>query len=168
MNLLKMKVYKLSFSAALLMISVIAVMMFGGCQKKENYSSVFQFEKNTWIKGDTVEFDFDFREAQNDFKVVVGILHSKEYTFPNFLFGLMVLTPNGAERSIDFEVFLRDDNRKYTGKPIGEDFYFEFDAMKKTAFSQPGTYRFLFQHYMPFSTVDGMKELSIKITPAEE
>jgi len=163
-----MKKIKLCLPSTLLILSMLVLLLVSACGKKDDYSATYKFDDNTWLKTDTVEFGFDFKEAQNDFKVVVGILHSKQYTFPNFLFGLMVLTPNGAERSIDFEIFLRDDNRKYNGKPVGEDFYFEFDAMKKTSFPQPGTYRFIFQHYMPFVTVEGIKELSIKITPAEE
>jgi gliding motility-associated lipoprotein GldH len=131
---------------------------------KESYT----FGENGWGKDEVVQFQTNFKDNQSEYKVRIILAHDQTYMYSNLLFSLLILTPDSVERNTDFELKLMDDNRNFTGLPDGDRIVFEFDGLKRTSFSRPGAYQFRFKHYMPFSFVGGLRELSMEIHKIQE
>jgi gliding motility-associated lipoprotein GldH len=152
-----------------LLILILTVFILSSC-KKDNllFSASYKFSNNGWGKNETIRFETDIKDSESTFRVNITLIHGEAYLYSNLLFSLVIITPDGAERSTDFEIFLKDDNRNFTGKSTDEGIVFIFDGLKKTSFFTPGKYTFILNHHMPFASVSELKELRFAIFKLSE
>jgi len=146
------------------LIFFLMICLFVSCQKDNLlFSDSYVFGDKGWGKDETVRFETEIQDSESTFRVNITIVHSEAYLYSNLLFSLVIITPDGAERTTDFEIFLKDDNRNFTGKQSEEQIEFVFDGLRKTSFFVPGQYIFILKHHMPFASVRELKELRIAI-----
>ncbi len=121
------------------------------------------FTGNQWMKDMPVEFNALIKDTDSEYRVEITINHTGQYLFSNFLFNLLIITPDGGERNTDFEIFLKDDNGNFTGTIYESGYLFHFQGLKRTSFHQQGIYTFRLQHHMPFDCIGEIISLKISI-----
>ncbi len=137
--------------------------LFSCSNDKPVLSETYEFDDNLWSKDKQIEFAGQFMDSDCDYKIKISITYTTEYPYSNLIFSLKMMTPEGTERNIDFEIFLKDENRNQTGTVSGDNYVFEFDAIKRTSFKDQGMYTFILFHHMPLSGVMGIKSLTMEI-----
>jgi len=145
-------------------IFTFSLLLIYACVNKNDIpASVHEFSFNNWNQNDSVHFRTDIRDDDSNFEIVITVVHNQYYGYPNLIFGLTIISPEGSERNFDFEIFLKDEARQFTGERKGDIYEYEFTAVQKTAFFSEGEYVFVLNHFMPFETLEGIVGLRMKI-----
>jgi gliding motility-associated lipoprotein GldH len=146
----------------------LSVFLVISCSNQTVFRESYSFQDHAWEKDETVQFQVKISDTKSNYSVKVSLTHDLSYEYTKLMFQLFILTPDGAERGKTFELTLKDDKRNFTGNISGETVVVETEGIAKINFSTPGMYIFSFQHFMPFATVRGLRELNMEIVKLQD
>ena len=148
---------------------LFAISLLFSCDEQRVFENNVDFNDRYWVVGERPEFAFEISDTVDAYNLYVNVRNSLDYPYAN-IFVTYYLRDSS-------NVLLKKDlvrqtlfNEK-TGEPMGEsglgDLYdHRIPLLSNYTFSEPGTYKVAFEHYMRRDTLDGVLAVGLRVEKA--
>jgi gliding motility-associated lipoprotein GldH len=148
-------------------ILILTLLLLSACTQPSQVNQMHRFSGDTWESGEWVSFDFRIDDTLKSYDFFIHLRHSTAYPFQNLYLFADSRFPSGASHRDTLEFILAAPDGRWLGKGFGGYKYNDILIRKNIVFPDVGQYRFRFVQAMRTDTLNGLRDLGIRIRKSE-
>lgn len=147
----------------LILFSLLCLLVFTACNKKPVFEQYVKMENDSWNRFKSLRFEFQINKPDKFWDIVFVIKHLEEYPFSNLNVDMALISPNGEQRVIPFDILLKNEKGDFLSKKEGAIRNMEFVMLSKVNLKETGKYVIEIDNVMPVFETTGIRELGLLV-----
>jgi len=131
------------------------------CQPGRVYEKHIKMENLSWNRFRIIEFEVPVEDISVAYNIFLAIRHLSEIPYDVLVITSTMYTPSGEERSLDYEVVIRNDDGELLGEGLGNFWDLNYQLRENFIFLDEGICRFEFEIKMPWPETVGIMEVGL-------
>ena len=154
---------------SLFLLFVGAIMIFSSCKGEDIYFQKYEtIESSSWNKEEVKVFDFDIVDTTKLYEFYLNLRNNNEYGYGNIFVFWTLQSPDGRTKTDTAQFILAKPNGQWLGKSASGTVIENSMYFLKTKLPTRGTYSFEFVQGMRDESLEGIKDVGLKIKKKDE
>lgn len=145
----------------------LALLLLSACTSTPEVNQMHHFSADAWEAKEGVSFEVNIEDTLQPCDFYVHLRHSTDYPFQNLYLFVDSHFPSGARHRDTLEFILAAPDGSWLGKGFSGYKYNDILIRKQMVFPDSGLYHFRFVQAMRADTLNGIRNLGIKIRQSE-
>ncbi len=137
------------------------------CSGRKVFEERHVFEKLKWNAFESVFFETDIDDIDQDYDISVEVRHHTVYPYDQLSMTLAVYAPSGERRVKEFTLLMKNPDGTFRASGMGDLWDLTEPVMKQFRFNEKGHYKFEIENTMPKFDTPGIMEIGLKIEKSE-
>ena len=146
---------------------LFAIIFLASCQGKSIFSDYQTLPSEGWNATESVEIKFTPKDTTSKMELQLFVRNDDSYAYQNLWFFVDQIAPNGEVKTDTIQCFLVDNYGRWIGSGIGSLYYVAVKYCEDYRFSSSGEYVYKIRHGMRCDTLNGIKQVGLKILKSE-
>jgi len=146
-----------------ILIMLLLLFCMASCGKKTIFEKHEKIENNTWNRNKVIAFEVPINDIKKDYNVYIAVRHSDVYAYNNLYVGVIIYTPSGDQRSNNYYLELRNEDRSFKGDVLGDIWDVKMQIMKNASFTKQGIHKFEISNLMQYPNLPDIMEIGLII-----
>lgn len=144
-------------------IIILFAITLNSCRQDEVFRKYHKLEKYQWDKDKNIFFNFNIKNTNNLYDVIIAVRHTPQYPYANLQLNMSLFSPSGQERTKDHDLFIRNRDGSFKGKGLGDIYDIEFVVLEKINFTEKGIYTVELHSLMPKYSTPALMDIGLII-----
>lgn len=153
---------------AIYIVLALAGLLTTSCSDDTVYQESVDFPGAVWGKENVANFTYATNDTVGSYDIVIDIRNQNNYPFQNFWLFANFYSPKGDVYRDTLECVLADNSGRWIGEGMGSVHHLPVSFLKDIKFSQTGKYRLELIQGMRTDSLQGIRDIGIRINHSSE
>ena len=146
------------------LLTMITMVFVSSCTMHKTTSFKETFEQDTWYRYRKLSFTLQTQPGNHYYDLRFRIKYTDEFDAEKLPINLTLITPDGEDRTRDYQLRLRDVHKQPLGEKGNGCHIFEYQLKRDLKISSEGLLRIEIENLMPKIETKGIREADLIVT----
>ena len=147
---------------------LLCLVLLASCNRSKIFERYEDIDNNKWAKDKILTFEVNIEDTASLYDIELQIRHSSYYVYADILVNLMIVYPNGEERTKDYDLMLRNKDGSFKAEGAGDLWDISFPLLEKINLNERGKYIFKIQNIMPRTETDDIMQVGLTVKKSKQ
>ena len=146
-----------------LVLCLFLILMVQGCKKDTDYIIYHKFPDQFWYRYNILQFEIPIEGSPLPYDISFFANHTKDYSFDNLDFNMIMTTPSGEERINEYHFVIKRKDGGFTGTCYKDSCQAIIALKKGILLRQKGTLKIAIENLVPRLEIKGLLGVGIRM-----